>query len=40
MYCLNADHFANETREREIALTLSELIWEITCPEEAPRYPR
>ncbi|WP_254563647.1 NACHT domain-containing protein [Oscillatoria sp. HE19RPO] len=34
IYCLNADLLANETREGEIALTLSELIWEITCPEE------
>ncbi|AFY81282.1 HEAT repeat domain-containing protein [Oscillatoria acuminata] len=39
IYCLNADLLANETREREIALTLSELIWEITCPEEDPPEP-
>ncbi|MDT9276581.1 MAG: HEAT repeat domain-containing protein [Limnospira sp. PMC 737.11] len=39
LYCLNADLLANETREREIALTLSELIWEITCPEEDPPEP-
>ncbi|MDT9204564.1 HEAT repeat domain-containing protein [Limnospira sp. PMC 1243.20] len=39
MYCLNADLLADETREREIALTLSELIWEITCPEEDPPEP-
>ncbi|MDL5046820.1 NACHT domain-containing protein, partial [Oscillatoria amoena NRMC-F 0135] len=36
LYCLNADLLADETREREIALTLSELIWEITCPDEDP----
>lgn len=39
LYCLNADLLADETREREIALTLSELIWEITCPDEAPPEP-
>jgi HEAT repeat protein/energy-coupling factor transporter ATP-binding protein EcfA2 len=39
MYCLNADLLADETREREIALTVSELIWEITCPEEDPPEP-
>ena len=43
LYCLNADLLADETHEREIALTLSELIWEITCPDEDPpgtRHPR
>ncbi|MEI2423072.1 HEAT repeat domain-containing protein, partial [Arthrospira platensis SPKY2] len=39
LYCLNADLLADETREREIALTLSELIWEITCPDEDPPEP-
>ncbi|MDT9200098.1 HEAT repeat domain-containing protein [Limnospira sp. PMC 1042.18] len=39
LYCLNADPLADETREREIALTLSELIWEITCPDEDPPEP-
>ncbi|MDT9232711.1 HEAT repeat domain-containing protein, partial [Limnospira sp. PMC 917.15] len=39
LYYLNADLLADETREREIALTLSELIWEITCPEEDPPEP-
>ncbi len=39
LYCLNADLLADETREREIALTVSELIWEITCPEEDPPEP-
>ncbi|WP_446373044.1 NACHT C-terminal alpha/beta 1 domain-containing protein [Coleofasciculus sp. D1-CHI-01] len=31
---LNAQLLATETRESEIALTLSELIWDTTCPEE------
>ncbi|QJB25872.1 HEAT repeat domain-containing protein [Limnospira fusiformis] len=39
LYYLNADLLADETREREIALTLSELIWEITCPDEDPPEP-
>ncbi len=39
MYCLNADLLANETREREIALTLSELIWEITLSRRRPPNP-
>ncbi|EKD07548.1 HEAT repeat domain-containing protein [Limnospira platensis] len=39
LYCLNADLLADETREREIALTVSELIWEITCPDEDPPEP-
>ncbi|MDT9236423.1 HEAT repeat domain-containing protein, partial [Limnospira sp. PMC 917.15] len=39
LYCLNADLLADETREPEIALTLSELIWEITCPDEDPPEP-
>ena len=39
LYCLNADLLADETRESEIALTLSELIWEITCPDEDPPEP-
>ncbi|MGC9524580.1 MAG: hypothetical protein ACP5D7_03480 [Limnospira sp.] len=39
MLILNAQPLANETREREIALTVSELIWEIACPEEDPPEP-
>ncbi|MFO7033052.1 hypothetical protein B9T07_25140 [Limnospira fusiformis CCALA 023] len=39
LYCLNADLLANETREGEIALTVIELIWEITCPDEDPPEP-
>ncbi|MCT7958507.1 NACHT C-terminal alpha/beta 1 domain-containing protein [Laspinema palackyanum] len=39
IYCLHAALLANETREGEIALTLSELIWEITCPDEDPPEP-
>ncbi|QQW28529.1 hypothetical protein AP9108_26780 [Arthrospira sp. PCC 9108] len=37
---LNAQPLANETREGEIALTLSELIWDTTCPDEDPRNPQ
>ncbi|WP_410223503.1 NACHT C-terminal alpha/beta 1 domain-containing protein [Limnospira platensis] len=36
---LNAQPLANETREGEIALTLSELIWDTTCPDEDPPEP-
>ncbi|MGL4501987.1 MAG: hypothetical protein ACRCU2_23175, partial [Planktothrix sp.] len=39
IYCLNADILTDETREREIAFTISELIWEITCPEEDTPEP-
>ncbi len=40
IYCLNAQLLANETREGEIALILSELIWNHTCPEEDPPNPK
>ncbi len=40
IYCLNAQPLANETREEEIALILSELIWNHTCPEEDPPNPK
>ena len=36
---LNAQPLANETREGEIALTLSELIWDTLCPDEDPPEP-
>ncbi|MCW6035573.1 HEAT repeat domain-containing protein [Spirulina subsalsa FACHB-351] len=39
IYCLNAKPLATETRESEIALTLSELIWDTTCPDEDPPEP-
>jgi HEAT repeat protein len=39
VYCLNAALLASETREGEIALTISELIWQMTCPEEDPPEP-
>jgi len=39
IYCLNAKPLATETRESEIALTLSELVWEITCPDQDPPEP-
>ncbi len=40
IYCLNAQLLANETREGEIALILSELIWNHTCPEEDLPNPK
>jgi len=36
---LNAQPLAKETRESEIALTLSELIWDTTCPDQDPPKP-
>lgn len=36
---LNTQLLATETRESEIALTLSELIWDTTCPDEDSPEP-